>query len=95
MTKREKRLQKIRQNPRNVSFDELRQVLEDYGFELRRINGSHHIFRAEVNEVVWSLTIPLKKPHLKPSYVQASLDAIDEILEVQLQDENGTDKDQE
>jgi len=33
MSKREKRLQKIRQNPNNVSIDELAQVLKDYGIE--------------------------------------------------------------
>ncbi|HRF95332.1 MAG TPA: type II toxin-antitoxin system HicA family toxin [Aggregatilineales bacterium] len=49
MSKRQKRLQKLRQNPKNVSFDELRVVLEDFGFELVRSNGSHHSFNAIIN----------------------------------------------
>src|SRR5260221_13538468 len=78
MAKREKRLQKLRQNPRNVSFDELRQVLEDHGFTLARITGSHHIFVAEIGEQVWKLTIPFHKP-IKTTYIRTALNAIDEI----------------
>jgi len=39
MTKRQKRLQKLRQNPKDVSFEELRQVLEDHGFVLDHATG--------------------------------------------------------
>lgn len=42
MTKRDKRLQKLRQNPRQVSFEEIKQVLEDYGYIHVRTQGSHH-----------------------------------------------------
>ena len=41
MTKREKRIQKIRQNPRTVRYDDLVAVMEDYGFVLRESGGSH------------------------------------------------------
>ncbi|NOG64330.1 MAG: hypothetical protein HND46_13000 [Chloroflexi bacterium] len=44
MSKKEKRLQKIRQNRKNVSFEELAQVLEDWGFLFVRSKGSHHRF---------------------------------------------------
>ena len=44
MSKRKKRLEKIRQNPKNVSFDDLRQLLENNDFELDHATGSHHIF---------------------------------------------------
>lgn len=82
MTKREKRLQKLRQNPRNVLFDELRQILEDHGFILARVTGSHHIFVAEIGGHVWKLTIPFHKP-IKTTYVRTALNAIDEINAVQ------------
>ena len=36
MSKRKKRLAKIRQNPKNVRFEELDRVLRDYGFERRQ-----------------------------------------------------------
>ena len=48
MTKRDKRLERLRQSPKNVSLDTLKQVLEAYGFWLDRIVGSHHVFRAQV-----------------------------------------------
>ncbi len=78
MAKRDERPQRLRQNPRNVSLDELRQVLEDYGFWLDRIVGSHHIFRAEVGGQVWKVVIPFNKP-IKIIYVKQALQAIDEI----------------
>lgn len=50
MSKREKRLQKLRQNQKDVSFEELRQVLEDHGFTLDHATGSHFTFRAVVRD---------------------------------------------
>jgi predicted RNA binding protein YcfA (HicA-like mRNA interferase family) len=82
MTKREKRLKKLRQNPKNISFDDLKQVLEDYGFILDRVVGSHHIFRAVHGERSWRLTIPMKHP-IKSIYVKQSITAIDEIQSMQ------------
>jgi len=35
MAKRDKRLEKIRNNPKDVRFEELDQLLRDYGFERR------------------------------------------------------------
>jgi predicted RNA binding protein YcfA (HicA-like mRNA interferase family) len=48
VTKREKRLQRIRQNPNNVSFKDLRALLEDHGFALERSSGSHHSFKVKI-----------------------------------------------
>ena len=28
----------------NVSFTDMRRLVEEFGFELRRTNGSHHVF---------------------------------------------------
>jgi predicted RNA binding protein YcfA (HicA-like mRNA interferase family) len=44
MTQREKLLEKIRNHPQSVTFDELESLLIQYGYELRRISGSHHIY---------------------------------------------------
>jgi predicted RNA binding protein YcfA (HicA-like mRNA interferase family) len=81
MAKRDKRLQKLRRNPKAVSLDELRTVLEDYGFSLDRIVGSHHVFRAEIGERVWKLVSPSNKP-IKIIYVKQALEAIDEISQI-------------
>lgn len=44
MTKTGKLNQKIRRNPKNIKFQDLIRWLEDNGFFLDRVNGSHHIF---------------------------------------------------
>jgi predicted RNA binding protein YcfA (HicA-like mRNA interferase family) len=79
MTKREKRLQKMRQNPKNVSFDELRSVLEDFGFELVRTSGSHHSFSIIIDGEPRLLVIPYRRP-VKVVYVREALKLIDLIL---------------
>ena len=44
MTKAEKRDQRIRKNPKNVKFQDVITWLEDNGFSLDRVSGSHHMF---------------------------------------------------
>lgn len=80
MSKREKRLQKLRNNPKDVSFDDLRLVLEDYGFELQNIVGSHHTFRIMINENPHLLVIPFRRP-IKPIYVKKALQLIDKVID--------------
>lgn len=78
MSKREKRLQRLRQNPNNVSFEELRQVLEDHGFVLERSSGSHRIFQLRVGDETILFVVPYRKP-IKPIYVKDAVGLIDEI----------------
>ena len=80
MTKREKRLQKIRQNPKDVSFDDLNQLIQDYDFELRRVTGSHHIFEYTLNKERLKFVLPLRRP-VKPYYVREALRLIDLIIQ--------------
>ena len=44
MTKADKLNNKIRRNPNNIKFQDLISWLENNGFSLDRVNGSHHIF---------------------------------------------------
>jgi hypothetical protein len=53
--------------------------------------GSHYIFRAEIDEQVWRLSIPFNKP-IKIIYVKEALAAIDEISQV-IDDEEESDDD--
>ena len=78
MTRRDKRFQRIAQNPRNVRFDELRRLLEDYGFELKRTRGSHHSFVGYIAGEKVALVVPFKKP-LNPVYVKKALALIEQI----------------
>src|SRR5947209_1797829 len=63
-------------------FDEVRRLLEAYGFELTRVRGSHHIFEAGGVTVI----APLRRPHVLPVYVKRVLQLTEEY-----DDGNGDD----
>jgi len=50
MTQREKRHERIVNNPANVDFEDIKPWLHDFGFRLERIAGSHHIFRHSITK---------------------------------------------
>ena len=58
MTKSDKKNQKIRRNPNSVKFHDFVTWLEDNGFSLDRVNGSHHIF---VHQIIETLINAQKK----------------------------------
>jgi predicted RNA binding protein YcfA (HicA-like mRNA interferase family) len=45
MAKRETLLAKLRNNQKNVSFEDLESLLVRYGFVLARVSGSHHRYQ--------------------------------------------------
>lgn len=77
-SRRQKRRQKIAKNPKNVRFEDLRRLLEDYDFELKRTKGSHHSFVGYVDEEKTTIVIPYRRP-LKEVYVNKVLAILDEI----------------
>lgn len=71
MSKLEKIINKFRQKPPEVNFSEVVYVLKAYGFEEKRIKGSHHSFR---NSQGLKITIPKKGgQRVKGIYVQKLL----------------------
>lgn len=92
MSKRKKRLQRIRQNPKNVSFEDLRQLLEDYGFVLERSSGSHHSFKVQIKGETILFVVPYRRP-VKPNYVKDALLLIEE-LEAWMELEDKDDEDE-
>ena len=79
MSKRQKRLARIRQNPNNVSLDELQKVLNDYGFEYKQTVGSHYTFSVLVGDTTKLLVVPFRRP-IKIAYVKKALKLIDEVI---------------
>ncbi len=79
MSKREKLLARIRNNPRGVTFDELAKVLEWYGFELKRVRGSHHAFRQGPTVII----VARRTPHVHIKAVREALSMIDELSGVE------------
>jgi predicted RNA binding protein YcfA (HicA-like mRNA interferase family) len=77
MSQRAKLLQKIRNNPRGVSFDELDKVLQWYGFELRGVRGSHHAYRHRQSRT--TLIVVRRRASVQPDAVRDVLEAIDKL----------------
>jgi len=90
--KREKLLDKIRQNTKNVSFGDLQTLLENYGFALKRVRGSHHVFSGLIGDQRVRLVVPFHRPFVKEAYVKEALDLIDSINRLK---EAGTNADSE
>jgi len=73
MSKREKLLELLKNSPNNVTFGDIRKLLELEGFDLDRITGSHHIFKR--NEIV--LVIPVHNNRVKSAYVKRIVELIE------------------
>ncbi len=78
MSMRKKLLIRIQQNPKNVSFEDLRKLLEMYGFVLRRIRGSHRSFKGTLSGQEILFVVPYNQP-LKVVYVKKALNLIEQI----------------
>lgn len=79
MGKAEKLLEKVRNNPKTVSFDDLDKLLIQLGFDCRapRSGSSHHIYV----HGSFRLTVPYKRPHVKEVYVKQALHYIDQMFD--------------
>jgi len=86
MSKRRKRLERIRQNPTNVSLETLRRVLEDYGFQFKHATGSHYVFSYTLASETKLFVIPFKRP-VKIIYIKQALKLIDRVVQEQGEDE--------
>lgn len=74
MSKREKLLAKLKNNPHNVTFDQVRKLLLEQNYVLDRISGSHHVFKREKVTFV----IPVHKNKVKAVYVRRVIEIIEE-----------------
>ena len=73
MSKKDKLIEAIKNNPKNVKFEELRKILENIGYKAINNGGSHYVFTKE-NSI--SLTIPYKRP-VKIIYVKQVIKIIE------------------
>ena len=83
MSKKEKALAKLRQNPKHVRFEELESILQGLGFKKRQDGTSHAMFILG-NHIV---NIPKRKPFVKTKYVALALEALDAIKELEEESE--------
>ena len=77
MTKREKTLAKLRNNPQSVRFEDLDGLLMAYGFTRRQPSGgsSHYFYYRDTYRV----TVPWKRPFVKTVYMKQVLQLLEEI----------------
>jgi len=73
LSRKEKLIEAIKNNPKNIRFEDLKKILESIGYIAINNGGSHYVFTRE-NSI--SLTIPYKRP-VKVIYVKQVI----EILE--------------
>jgi antitoxin HicB len=76
MSRHDKLIERFRQNPKNVRFEEIDKVLRALGFTSRQ-SGSHVVFTRDKSRI----TVPIKKPFVKPIYVKQLLELLDELEE--------------
>jgi predicted RNA binding protein YcfA (HicA-like mRNA interferase family) len=76
MSKKTKRLDRIRNNPKDVSFSEICLVLRDHGFHIRSGRGSHRVATHPATGVTITL---VKKNPVRRVYVENALAAISAV----------------
>ncbi len=76
MGRKEKLLEKIKNNPRDVRFEEIDKLLSYYGFVKRNTGGSHNVYKHE--ELPLRLSIPFNRPIRRP-YIEEALKAIESL----------------
>jgi len=79
VTKRKKRIKKLFQNPKTVSFKELERVLKDFGFKIRQpgSGSSHYIYTKGSIQI----SVPFRRPFVKEVYVKRVIELIGEEYE--------------
>ena len=82
MSKLKKLLQRIRNNPKHVKFEDLDKILIHYGFTKRQPSGgSSHYYYSKGEKVI---SVPFHQPHIKATYVERAI----ELLEGEINDDD-------
>jgi predicted RNA binding protein YcfA (HicA-like mRNA interferase family) len=74
VSKRKKLRERLKNNPNTATFSELRKLLEQEGFALDRITGSHHIFTKDDVTFV----VPVHNNKVKTIYVKRVIELIEQ-----------------
>lgn len=75
MSRIEKLLAKMRNNPQDWKIEDIKVIAERFGIEYRQPGTSHVTFRTTLGEII---TIPAHKP-IKPVYIKKFLALIDTL----------------
>lgn len=69
-----KLLQRLKNNPKGATFDDVRTLLLQEGFQLDRVTGSHHVFKMPGVTFV----VPVHNNRVKSVYVKRLTELIEE-----------------
>lgn len=78
MAKRDRALQRAKDGPKGWRFEQLRRLLEQYGFEVHSRKGSH--FFAEHPDTDIQPPLVKHSRELSPWYVKTAIKAIEEVI---------------
>ena len=76
VSKKQKRLEKMLQNPQDWTLQDLVLIAYEHGFEVRQGKGSHAVFTSPLGV---SQAIPEHRP-VKAVYVKKLLEMIEEVI---------------
>jgi predicted RNA binding protein YcfA (HicA-like mRNA interferase family) len=80
---KQKLLEKILSSSKNIRFNDFVRLVEGFGFELSRVNGSHHIF--EHPNVPEILNLQNRKGQVKPYQIRQFLQLVEQY-DLELED---------
>jgi len=78
MGRKEKLFNRLKNNPSAGTFEDVDNLLRWCGFELRRVKGSHHIYKRPGYDLI--VTVPRHKP-LRTVYVRNAVALFEEFYE--------------
>ena len=77
MTRKEKLLQKMKNNPKSVKFEDIDKIMREVGFERRQPSrGSSHYTYSYKDK---TLTVPYNRPFIKVIYIKMALQILEEL----------------
>jgi predicted RNA binding protein YcfA (HicA-like mRNA interferase family) len=73
--RKRKLLERLKNNPKGASFEDIRTVLLQEGFRLDRVTGSHHIFKG----LGVTFVVPVHDKRVKSVYVKRVIELIEDL----------------
>ena len=77
MSKKHKLLEKIKNCPQKIRFEELDKLLLTLGFDKRQPHGGSSHYTYTFKEM--TITIPYKRPYVKIKYVKDVIEIMDKL----------------
>jgi predicted RNA binding protein YcfA (HicA-like mRNA interferase family) len=71
--RKRKLLEHLKNNPKGATFDDIRALLSQEGFQLDRVTGSHHIFKRQGVTFV----VPVHGNRVKSVYAKRLIELIE------------------